>query len=247
MEPISILIVIFVGLIGGAYGTLVGGGFLIIIPALIFLGLPPHVALGTARLGGLGSNSAGWYKFHKKGYVNYKTGLIIAIPVFFGALIGANIVINISETILRYVVGIITLVILIFMVLKPDIGMKGRRKAIKHHNIIGVIISFILGIYGGFYGAGLGTFLTYLLVLLFGQTFLESAGTRKISAFFMNIVPAVVFAMKGLVNFYIGIVLFLATFTGSYIGAHYSDRIGDIWIKRLFFVVVLIMAVKLLI
>jgi len=45
----------------------------------------------------------------------------------------------------------------------------------------------------------------------------------------------------------LGISLFMGTFIGSYIGTHYSDKIGNVWIKRLFFVVVLIMAIKLII
>jgi uncharacterized membrane protein YfcA len=56
-----------------------------------------------------------------------------------------------------------------------------------------------------------------------------------------------IFAVHGVIIYSMGISLFLGTFLGSYIGAHYSDKIGNVWIKRLFFVIVLIMAIKLII
>ena len=56
-----------------------------------------------------------------------------------------------------------------------------------------------------------------------------------------------VFALHGVIIYSLGIALFIGAFIGSYIGAHYSDRIGNVWIRRLFFVVVLIMAMKLII
>jgi len=63
MEIYKIVLMFFVGLIVSFYGTLVGGGSLITIPKLIILGLPPHTAIGTDRLGILGVTIAGLYKF----------------------------------------------------------------------------------------------------------------------------------------------------------------------------------------
>jgi len=245
-EFLDFLIVFIVALFGGAYSTLVGGGSLITIPTLIFLGLSPSLAIATNRTGVIGVPIAGWYKFHKKKKINYKIGWIIAIPAFIGAFFGAQVVLNLDEEFLRKMIAAFTLTILVLLILKPNMGIESLQKKIKHkHYILGGILSLFIGFYGGVYGAGAGTFFSYLLIILFGQTMIESAATRKIAGFSFNAMAAVVFLYHGVVIFSIAIVLFLGTFIGSYIGATYSDTLGNVWIKRLFTALVIIMSINL--
>jgi uncharacterized membrane protein YfcA len=247
MESIQLIIVLGVGLIAGSYGTLVGGGSLITIPTLIFLGFPPHTAIGTNKLGVMGNPTAGWYEFNRKGIINYKIGFIMGIPAFIGPILGASFVLQINETILKRLIAVITIIILTFLIARPEIGTKKAGRAItKQDYIIGAFLSFLISIYSGFYGAGAGTLLTYVLILFFGQTFLEGAATRKIAQFISTAMAIVIFAIGGFIHYPLGIALFIGNLIGSYIGAHYSDKIGNIWIKRLFIAIVLIMAVKLL-
>lgn len=248
MDIISLLIISAVGVIAGSFGTLTGGTSLITIPALIFLGLPPHAAIGTNRLGVTGVPIAGWYKFNQKRMVNYAFGFMIGIPALFGSMLGVNLVLQMNEMILKRLVATLMILILVFITVKPKIGLEKTKSMVKNHGyLIGAILSFFLGVYGGFYGAGAGIFLNYILILLFGQTFLESAATRKIAGFFITAMAAILFGLAGVINYSMGIALFIGTFTGSFIGAHYSDKIGDVWIKTLFFAIVLTMSIKLLI
>ena len=69
MDINNLLIIFFVGMLASVMGTLIGGSSLFTIPTLILLGLPPHVAIGTDRFGIMGIAIAGWYKFHRKGFV----------------------------------------------------------------------------------------------------------------------------------------------------------------------------------
>lgn len=246
MEIFHILVVFLVGIVASSLGTLVGGTGLITIPTLIFLGLPPHIAIGTNRFGLTGLNMAGWYKFHEKRMINYKIGFAILIPTLLGAIMGANLVLHINEIILRKLIATVNLIVLFFIILKPKIGIERPKYAIGNREYtVGTILSFFVGIYCGSYGAGNGILLSYILILLFGQTFLESAATRKMATLFSSVMAATIFAVSGVITYSLAIALFLGTFVGSYFGAHYSDRIGNLWIRRLFFVVVFVMAIKL--
>jgi uncharacterized membrane protein YfcA len=84
---VSLSIVFVVGIFGSSYGTLVGGTSLITIPLLIFLGLSPHTAIGTDRLGITGLAITGWYKFHEKGLINYPVSLRMAVAAFIGSFL----------------------------------------------------------------------------------------------------------------------------------------------------------------
>lgn len=244
---ITLSVVFLVGVISASFGTLVGGGTMLTIPTLIFLGLSPESAIATNRFGANGLIIAGLYEFNKKRIVNYKIGFIICIPALLGSFLGAIIVLQINALILKYLIVIITIFILSFIIFKPKIGIEKTKPFIKKTDYLsGIALSFLIGINSGLYGAGSGTFLSYVLILIFGQTFLESAATRKIPTLFSSLIATLIFILASVIIYPIGISLFIGNFIGSYIGAHYSDKLGNVWIKRLFIVIALIMVIKLI-
>ncbi len=241
-------IIFFTGVIGGSFGTLVGGTSLITIPVLILLGLPPHTAIGTDRLGIAGLTTVGWYKFHQKGLIHYPISLWMGSAAVAGSFLGANLALGISMGLLRKIIAAVTVVLLIIVVVQPRLGLEKRKRGINGRAYgAGVFISFIIGIYGGFYGAMAGTFLLYVLLFVFDQTFLEGTATLKLTSLMMTTMAAAVFAGKGAIDYPMAAAMFLGCGVGSYVGAHYADRIGNVWIKRLFVLIVLLMVVKLLI
>jgi len=249
MNDLSGLLIIFFASLGSSFfGTLVGGSSLITIPVLIFLGLPPHSAIGTDRMGVTGIGIAGLYKFHQKGLVRYRIGFITGIPILLGSFLGATLVMQINPSTLKRIIAGITLFLLILVALNPKAGIDSPPRPLKAGDVlVGILLSLLVGVYGGFYGASAGTFLAYILILVFGQTFLESAATLKIGSIMMTATAALTFAYHGVIHYPLALAMFIGCATGSYAGAHYSDRIGNIWIKRLFIGVVFLMAIKLLI
>ena len=248
MDVLGLSIIFLASVIGASFGTLVGGTSLITIPVLIFLGLPPHTAIGTDRLGIAGLTTVGWYKFHQKGLINYPISLWMGVAAVIGSFLGASLVLEISTGLLRKIIAIATVGVLIIVIAQPRLGLEKKRRVIRGGRYgAGIFISFIIGIYGGFYGAMAGTFLLYVLLSVFDQTFLEGTATLKLTSLMMTTMAAVVFAGKGAIDYPKAGAMFLGCAVGSYIGAHYSDRIGNVWIKRLFILIVLIMVVKLLI
>ena len=248
MDITNFIIILSVGMIGGFFNVFVGAGSLLTIPVLLLLGLPPHTAIATNRLGVTGSDIAGWYGFHVKGMINYKAALILALPALIGSVIGANLMLEIDESVLKKTIALITFAILIMITMKPGAGTIHSQKRIKVSRILfAIITSFIVGIYGGFYGAGAGTFLFYILILCFGETFLESAGTHAVANLAFSVTAAVIFAYNGVINYTWTAPLFIGSFAGSYLSAYHAEKIKNIWLKRLFFVVVLILVAKLLV
>ena len=245
---LALLTIFVVGIIGGSYGTLVGGTSIITIPVLIFLGLPPHTAVGTDRLGVTGLVITGWYKFHEKGLIDYRIALIMGIPALIGSFLGANLVLEIPVALLKKIIAVVTVLILILVIAQPKLGVEKREHIIKKRAYgTSILISLGIGIYGGFYGAMAATLFLYVLLFIFKRTFLESTATLKPSSFMMTTMAATVFASKGAIHYPMAGAMFLGCAIGSYFGAHYSDRIGNVWIKRIFILIVLIMAIKLMI
>ena len=242
-----ILVIFLAGFLASLFGTLIGGSSLVTIPTLLLLGLPPHTAIGTDRFGIMGVCSAGWYQFHRKKLIDYRIGLSMAIPVIIGSFLGASLCQEISEVSLKWIIIGVSLLCMAFLIWNPKLGIEpGERSAGKNKYIVGILMTFGVGVYVGIYGAMGGTLLMYILILWFGQTFLESAGTIKIAAFSMNAIAAVVFGYNGAIAYDLALPMFCGCFIGSSIGAYYSDRIGNVWIKRVFLVLLSILIIKLI-
>ena len=83
-----------IGIIVGFINTMAGGGSLITLPVLIFMGLPSSVANGTNRIGILFSSFSAHYGFKSKGINTFPFSIYLGISALLGSLIGAKIAIS---------------------------------------------------------------------------------------------------------------------------------------------------------
>ena len=248
MEIYHLIAMFFVAIAASSFGTLIGGSSIVTIPTLILLGLPPHTAIGTDRFGIIGVGLAGWYEFHKKGLIDYRVGWMVAAPVLLGSMIGANLVLQISESVLTQVIVVTNIILVVFLLLNPDIGVEKRQTAIEQREyVVGAALSFVVGIYGGFYGAMAGTFSVYILIVWFRLTFIQGAATQKIGSICMTVTAATIFALNDAVDYPLGLAMLTGCLVGSYLGAHYAERIGNVWVKRLFIAFIAIALAKMII
>ena len=247
MSVTDFVIVFGVSSISSIVGAVIGGVSLVTIPLLILLGLPTHTAIGTDRFGVMGIGIMGWYLFHRKGLIDYKIGVATGIPTLAGSFLGAHLALQINESTLRLVIAAISVLLLPIIVLSPRMGVEKRQRSLRKRDyLVGGLLTFVVGMYGGFYGAMAATFLAYILVLWFSQTFLESAATLKIGSLCMTGTAAAVFVSKGAVHYPLAITIFCGCCIGSLIGVHYSIKLGNVWIKRAFILLVLVMIINLI-
>jgi uncharacterized membrane protein YfcA len=248
MDLTQLIVIFFASVISCSFGTLVGGNSLITIPLLILMGLPPHTAIGTERVGVLGLGLAGLYSFHRKGMMRYRLAFIVGIPCMLGAFVGANLALQISPELLKKFIVALTVILLIVVATNPKLGVavETKRPLTAGRYVLGAFLGLLVGVYNGFYGAGGGTFLSYIMILVFRQTFLGSAANLKVATVLSYTVSTATYAYHGAINPPVALTMFVGSCIGSYVGAQYSDRIGNVWIKRIFIGVILIMVVKLL-
>lgn len=244
-EIILLLLVSLVGLVTGFFDSVIGAGGLISVPSLVFLGLPPQIAIATDRLGTIGQTFTALIKFWKAKKIVWKYVPILAVISLAGSLIGANILLNVDQKILESVVGVLILILLPLIFLKKDLGVK-QAKPSRSKTIVGLLVYFAIMIFAGFFGQGTGPMIFYALTFFLGLTMIEVLGTGIIPWFVLSISSVIIFALNGIIDYKIGIVLFVTMSIGSYIGAHVAIKKGDLWVKRLFVLFVIILGIKLL-
>lgn len=244
-EIITLLIVLIVGFVAGFFDSVVGAGGLISVPSLIFLGLPPQIAIATDRFGILGQTLAALVKFWKAKKIVWKFVPILTIISIIGSIIGANILLNINQKILESVVGIVILILLPLIFLNKDLGIT-RSEMSKNKKIIGFVVYFLIMVFGAFFGQGTGPMIFFAFTYFLGFTMLEVLATNIIPWLALTISSLVIFALKGIIDYKIGIVLLIGMTVGGYIGAHIAIKKGNLWVKKLFVFLVVILCIKLL-
>ena len=246
MEIIPLVATFFVGIFTAWFGSMVGSGGLVSIPFLIFMGLPPQIAVATNKLGGFGLAVGAIKRYWKSDKILWNEVIPLCILAVIGSYIGARILLFVNEDILERVIGFILLAVLPFVFLKKEIGTV-RKIYSKARKRIGYFLYFLVEIWGGFFGGGGATFLHYVFVMFFGFTVVESGATMKIPGILLSITALTVFVANGIVDYQFGLAIFLGMLIGGWLGAHTALRNGSEWVKGLFAVVVIASAMKLLI
>ncbi|MDA3812556.1 MAG: sulfite exporter TauE/SafE family protein [Spirochaetaceae bacterium] len=235
-------IVLIAGLVAGFFNVVAGGGSLITVPAMIFLGLPPAMANGTNRIAILSQNVISVNRFRKKGYFSPKVGLILGLVASVGAFIGSNIAVDLpGEVFNKILSAVMVLVLLLTLFGKKKEGIKDTIENIP----LLAIAFFFVGIYGGFIQAGVGFIIIAIFYLISGTTLVRTNSMKVFIVMIYTIPSLIVFILNGQVQWSTGIVLAIGNSVGAWFGTNFSVNKGDKWIKIILTITVSAMAVKL--
>lgn len=230
MEPLHLLILLGAGCLAGFVNISAGGGSLLTLPALIFLGLPPTVANGTNRIAILGQNLVSIGRFGQSGLFQPRMGLLLALPAVVGALLGATVAVGMSEGQMRALLAAIMLLALAAILLKGRSGKQRDRRVPRRRGLLAVLF-FLVGIYGGVIQAGVG-FLIILLLHNIGGLSMVRTNSLKVLIVAVYTVPAIaVFLAGGKVEWLPALVLTAGNAAGGWLGTVFNLRSGERWIK----------------
>jgi uncharacterized membrane protein YfcA len=244
MEILPYTIVAIVGLVSGVIsGITGGGGTLLSIPTLIFLGLPPQVAVATAKMGGIGDDFGGLRVFAKSGKVR-KDIITIMLPI--AVIIGliTPLIFTIVES------KEFQIVLALFMILMlPTLFIKKKiiKPPTRKHKFIGyslyTTVLFLQGIFSG----AIGSLAVYILTLLFGASKLETMATRRAIVAIMSPIAVTALLIAGYVHIGFGLAGIFTAFIGAHIGAKITLRSGEKFVTIVMAIAVFVSSVVLLV
>ena len=248
MSLIEFGFVTIVGIVAGIVNTLAGGGSLLTLPILIFLGLPASTANGTNRVAVFVQNMTAIAGFQSKGFRDVKYGLVLSIPAVIGAIAGALVAIDISDTAFERVLGILMLVVVGVILWNPTrrFGKAGERLSPKHKWLAAFVFLFV-GFYGGFIQAGVGIFIIATLTLVNGLDLVLTNSYKVVINSIFTLIALLVFAFHGEVNWVVGLLLAIGMGMGGWLGSHLAVDKGEPLIRAVLVIAVVSMALKLLI
>lgn len=219
-----------------------GGGSLITLPVLLFTGMPAGLANGTVRVAILAQNIVAVTSFHRKGLVEPRTSIKLALAAVPGAIAGALVATFIPDRWFEWILAVV-MVIAAGGLFSPRGSNNAKGKA--NTGWISITAMVFIGIYGGFIQAGVGMLFMLMLYQLVGLD-LVRVNAYKVFIVAIYTVPALtVFALSGNVDWMAGLALGIGNAIGGAIGAQSTMKGGEKGVRIAVAVAVVLMAVRL--
>jgi uncharacterized protein len=246
MTTLEVIALIFSGIFVGFINTLAGGGTIISLSLFMFMGLPADVANGTNRIAVILQNLTSTASFKKQKLLDSRKAIVFAIPAVIGSIIGAQLSVKIDEDTFEKAIGLVMLMMIYFMLVKPDKWIKGQlslqEKKVSWKQLI---IFFFIGIYGGFVQVGVGYFLLAGIVLSAGYDLIRANAIKGFIVLFYTVFALVVFIFNDKVNWQFGLVHSIGNVTGAFIASRYALTWGAGFIRYFIIVIILITSADL--
>lgn len=246
MSVFIALSLIFSGLLVGFINTLAGGGTIISISMFMILGLPITVANGTNRIAVLLQTLTSTVTFRKNKILDVEKGFYLGIPTILGSVAGAFVAVDIDETIFKKAFAIIMLIMLFFIIYKPEKWLNGQENLIsKKITPFQWITFFFIGFYGGFIHVGVGYFILGALVLSSGYDLVRANAIKVFIVLLYAPFTIIVFILNNQINYEYGLIHSIGNIIGAYIASKYAITWGSNFVRWVVIVIIVITSAQL--
>lgn len=250
LDPATILLLGIAALVAGFIDAIAGGGGMLVMPALLSTGMPPHLVVGTNKLVGTFGTFSASITFIRKGLFKPALWWAMSFGTLIGALIGAVLIYLVSAGVLKKLLPLAILLAAAYLVwprhaplanVRPEAAVApSNRRSFK------LLTGGLIGFYDGFIGPGTGAFWMAAAMKLFGLDWVAAAGVARFMNFVSNITALLTFITLGNIDYAVGLTMGITLMLGAFLGAHSAIRYGAPFIRPVFLSVVLLMAGRLL-
>jgi uncharacterized membrane protein YfcA len=249
MEPSlwQAVLLVAVGAVAGFLNVLAGGGSLLTVPVMIFMGIPGPVANGTNRIAILAQNLSAITAFFKKGFSDFKLSLSLAACALPGAILGALLGVQLHGEWFNRILAVIMVGVMVIMYFDKghsqdsSSGQPTRSQLIRGH-----ILMVGVGFWGGFIQIGVGFIIMPVLNRVMGLDLVRTNMHKVFIVATYTIAALAVFASQVPIFWMAGAALALGTSVGGYVGANMTISRGEQLIRKVLNVVLVVFIIKLL-
>ncbi|MFQ6371807.1 TSUP family transporter [Shewanella sp. YIC-542] len=239
------LILFTVALVAGFIDAIAGGGGLITIPTLMWVGLSPAAALATNKLQACGGSFFASVYFVRKGMVKLGQMKLSIVCALCGAAVGTILVQMVDAGVLKLLLPFLILAIGCYFLFAKNLT-EGDRARVLQPTAFAFTVALGVGIYDGFFGPGTGSFFALGCVTLAGFGLAKATAHAKVLNFATNISSLLFFALGGKVVWLLGLVMLAGQAVGATLGSRLVVTKGTKIIRPLVVTMSLAMSLKLL-
>jgi uncharacterized membrane protein YfcA len=237
------------GFAAGVVNTLAGGGSLLTVGLLVFLGMPGTLANGTNRVGVLAQNLTTAWRFRAEGLSGFRDALPVLVPLLLGSALGAFAIAQVTPAFFERLFGVVMLLLLV-----PLLRPGGERAAAAPADpsagggwspALSAAVFFAVGVYGGAIQAGVGIFVLFALSRG-GYDLVRANAIKAVVIAALTAVAVPVFVASGQVAWPQALALGAGFVAGGWLGVRLAVRGGERLIKPVLALAVVALAARML-
>ncbi len=243
----ELLLVTLASLFAGFVDAIVGGGGLILVPALfaVFPGTHPATLFGVNKGASVWGTAAATLQYARRVQMPWQALLPAAGVAFAGSMAGAWTVTVVSPDFLRRALPLVLLAVLGYTLVRKDLGrVHAPRFMGRRETLAACLLGVTIGFYDGFFGPGTGSFLVFLFVRWLGYDFLHASASAKLLNTASNLAALALFAYKGHVWWHYALIMAVANVAGSLLGTRLALKHGSGFVRMAFMLVVSALILK---
>jgi uncharacterized membrane protein YfcA len=243
LTPELLLLLFTVALLAGCLDTLVGGGGLLCLPALVLAGMPPLYALGTNKLQGTIGTATASFMMLRHGKVRLADAKYLMLAAFSGAALGSLLVQILDADFLRFMIPLVLILVGGYF-LASGYLVKHLPAVVLSPKWYGRLVVPLIGGYDGMFGPGTGSFFSMSAAALRGLPLLDATALAKTLNFATNFASLLVFVSAGKFVWQAGLCMMIGQMLGAYAGSHILFRINPLFLRALIVLICLAMLVR---
>lgn len=239
------IILFFAGALAGFVDSIVGGGGLISLPALLLTNMPVAMCIGTNKLSSVFGSGTAMINFARNKLVNWD-GIKWILPfTFLVSMVGAYIAVYVPSTFLKPAIIVLLLVVFIVVLTKKDWGAISQVEPKRGWKLVAYMsVAILIGLYDGFFGPGTGVFLIFYFLFM-GYDFLGASGNAKVLNTVSNFGSLMMFIYMDQVHYGYGLAVAAGQIIGATTGSKLAMVKGTGLVRFVFIVMSLTMLIKL--
>ncbi len=244
---LDLVIVALASLAAGFVDAIVGGGGLVLVPALfgVFPGAPPATLFGTNKAASVWGTAIASLQYARRVTLPWPVLRPAIAAALAGSLAGAWTVTVVPADGLRRALPLVLLAVLIYTLAKKELGRHhAPQGSTRRQAWVASAVGAVIGFYDGFFGPGTGSFFVFLLVRLLGFDFLNASASAKLLNTATNLAALLLFAWQGHVWWHLALAMALANVAGSLLGTGLALKHGAGFVRVVFIVVVTALIAK---
>jgi len=229
MELSQIVLLVSASVVAGVINAVAGGGTLVSFPAAIAAGLSPLSANATNAVALTPSALTSAFGYRRELGRDRKVVKLLLPSALAGAAVGSALLLSTPQRLFNAIVPLLVLfatLLLLLQNLRRSVPADPAGDwALPSRPIVTLTLQFLVGVYGGYFGAGMGIMMLALFVRLGGPDIHRMNGVKSVLAGLINAIASLEFVIAGAIDYRAALIMAVGSSVGGLMGAVVARRI----------------------
>lgn len=226
------LILFLTSVLGSAINAVAGGGSFFTFPGLLLAGVPIVKANATSTMALWPGSVSSSITYRKQLDIDSNKLIILSVASIIGSIAGTWLLLVTPSNLLKHLLPYLMLGATLLLLFKQKISKGKISGKIGANPIFTIIFQFLVAVYGGYFGGGIGILMLAAFHLMGFENLVQMNALKTLLATLINGTAVILFVLTKQVVWNYALIMIVGGITGGYLGAHWGKKIPVVYLNR---------------